>query len=36
MYTTNVLEPMRADEKQLGGVKRRYQVALKASRTSAT
>ncbi|HVA48441.1 MAG TPA: hypothetical protein VNH11_18905 [Pirellulales bacterium] len=52
MYTTNVREPVRADEKHLGRVKRhfidtdvqlsnyelrevsRYQVALKASRTS--
>lgn len=52
MYTTNVREPIRADEKHLGRVKRhfidtdvqtgnyemrevsRYQVALKASRTS--
>jgi hypothetical protein len=52
MYTTNIREPVRADEKHLGRVKRhfidtdvqignyelreisRYQVALKASRTS--
>ncbi|MHC4176604.1 MAG: coiled-coil domain-containing protein [Planctomycetota bacterium] len=52
MYTTNVREPVRADEKHLGRIKRhfidtdvqlsnyelrevsRYQVALKASRTS--